>query len=275
MTMQSNTSATSPNSTMASWPRAFDKRIDVLMYHSISDEPGPTSIPPDVFRGQMTALRDCGYNAVSVSDLASWHSGQKELSPRSFVITFDDGFADFADHAFSDLQTNNWSATIFIPVAHMGTRESWAGANTHPRQLLTWRQAEALAKEGIEFGSHSLSHSDLTTLESAELRQELCQSRTEIEQRLQRTPTSFAPPYGRSNRSVREEISKWYGSSVGTRLQRAGRLCDLYDVPRIEMHYFRNLHRWRAYLERRAETYFLSRRVLRNVKAFTKMNWVR
>ena len=253
--------------------RSDDSRINVLMYHSISNEPGPTSIPAEVFRGQMEILRDCEYNSVSVSDLASWHAGELELPPRSFVVTFDDGFADFADHAFPELQANNFSATIYIPAAKMGAQEDWAGANAIRRNLLTWRQVADFAKEGIDFGSHSLTHCDLTTLETTELRQELSQSLSEIEQRLQTTPISFAPPYGRSNQRVREEINNWYRVSVGTRLQHADRNCDLLDVPRIEMHYFRDLRRWRAYLEGRANSYLLARRIGRGVKSLASMNW--
>lgn len=242
-------------------------RINVLMYHSISAEPGPTNIPPDVFRNQLRILGECGYHTVSLADLAAWHAGEMDLAPRSFVMTFDDGFANFAEDAFPELAANSWTATVFLPVAHMGARENWRGANNVPRQLLTWHQAAELLKEGVDFGSHSMTHANLTGLGADELHWELRQSRHEMEQRLQKTPVSFAPPYGQSNQRVREEIGRWYRLSVGTRLQRAGRSCDLLDVPRIEMHYFRDPHRWRAYLEGRAEWHFLARRSLRAIRA--------
>ena len=241
--------------------------INVLMYHSISHEPGPTSIPPDVFREQMATLRDCGYNSVKLSDLASWHSGETILPPRSCVITFDDGFADFADDAMPVLEANKLTATVFLPAAQMGSHENWDGPNGLSRRLMTWQQAAELANQGVEFGSHSMTHADLTTLGPEELHWELHQSRSEMEQHLQTTPVSFAPPYGRSSSSVRAAISKCYRISVGTRLQRASRQCDLFDVPRVEMHYFRNPDRWRAYLEGRGEWFFLARRVLRRIRA--------
>lgn len=245
-------------------------RINVLMYHSISDRCGPTAIPLKVFRDQLRVLGDCGYNAVSLSDLAAWHRGDMALPPRSVVITFDDGFADFADCAFPELQGNNWNATVFLPVAHVGKQGSWRGADETAGDLLTWDQAKELADKGIDFGSHSMTHRDLTTLESEQLRWEIRQSRNEIEQRLHKAPISFAPPYGRSDPEVQEEIGKWYRLAVGTRLQRACRLCNPLDVPRIEMHYFRNLDRWRAYLEGRAEGFFLARRALRGIRALVQ-----
>jgi peptidoglycan/xylan/chitin deacetylase (PgdA/CDA1 family) len=243
-----------------------DAPINVLMYHSISDEPGPTSIPPETFRGQMETLAACGYRAVSLAEFAAWHGGEAELPPRPVVITFDDGFADFAERAFPVLRARGWGATVFLPSGRIGGREDWVGANAPARRLLTWEQVADLAGEGIDFGGHSVTHADLTALSPDERDREIRQCRDEIEQRLRVAPVAFAPPYGRSNEPVRDGIRKWYAVSVGTRLGRATRRCDLFDVPRIEMHYFRDLPRWRAYLEGRADWYLEARRAARGVR---------
>ncbi len=243
--------------------------INVLMYHSISDAPGPTSIPPAVFRGQMDTLAACGYGAVPLSDLADWLGGARELPPRSAVITFDDGFADFAEHAAPVLRARGWTATVFLPTGKMGGSEDWKGANAAPpRALMSWDQVRKVAGDGMEFGGHSVTHPDLTGLGPEDLEREIRQSREEIGRQVGRLPAGFAPPYGASNPAVRREIRKWYDVSVGTRLERAGRHSDRYDVPRIEMHYFRDLARWRDYLEGRAEWYFRLRRSLRAVRTF-------
>ena len=78
-------------------------------------------------------------------------------------------------------------------------------------------------------------------------------------------PTAFAPPYGASNPAVRSAIGRWFGCSVGTTFARANRADDVLDIPRIEMHYFRDPARWRAFLDGRAEWYFGVRRVLRGL----------
>ncbi len=241
--------------------------VNVLMYHSISDEPGPTSIAPQTFHGQVRALADAGYTVVQLSSVARWIGGGAPLPARSIAITFDDGFADFALHAVDPLRALGWSATVFLPSGKMGGLEDWRGANTHPpRSLMTWDQVSALAEQGFEFGGHSVTHRDLTTLTSAELDAELSESRDEITRRLGRAPIAFAPPYGASNPGVRRRIASYYGHSVGTRLARSTMGDDPFDIPRIEMYYFRDLDRWRAYLDGRGEWHLRARKLLRGVR---------
>ena len=240
--------------------------VTVLMYHAISDAPGSTNIDAAMFRGQMDLLAARGYKPVSLRDLAAWHEGSAGLPARATVITFDDGFADFAEHAAPVLLARNWSATVFLPTGRLGGKEDWDGADEPARPLMTWAQVEHLARSGIDFGAHSVSHTDLTTLSAAQMEWEISQSSKDIERHLGQAPVGFAPPYGRSSAAVRASIGKWFRVSVGTRLQRATRDSDLLDLPRIEMHYFRDLERWDAFLDGRAEFYFELRRALRRMR---------
>jgi peptidoglycan/xylan/chitin deacetylase (PgdA/CDA1 family) len=236
------------------------------MYHSISSEPGPTSIPADVFGWQLQALADLGFTVVSLSKYAAWQEGSIELPERSVILTFDDGFEDFATAAFPLLARHGFSATVFLPTAKLGGHEDWRGANSPPRRLMSWSQVQELASRGIEFGGHGVTHSDLTLLPAAEASREIRESQEQIAARLGRKPETFAPPYGHSNAAVRAEIAKWCGVSVGTRLARAERSDDRWDAPRIEMHYFRNELLWRAYLQGRGRGYLRLRQVARGVR---------
>jgi len=236
------------------------------MYHSISRTSGPTSIPPETFLAQIEILAACEYRTISLAAFKDWQAGKTQVPPQSVVITFDDGFADFADCAFQILKAHAFTATVFLPSGKMGGVEDWDGKDSLRRPLMSWSQVVGLAGENIEFGGHSVTHRDLTKLSAGELEREVLQCRDHIEQKLGYPPVCFAPPYGRANARERREIQNAFGISVGTRLDRADESCDRYDVPRIEMHYFRDLKRWRDYLKGRADWYLTMRRLVRGVR---------
>ncbi len=58
------------------------------------------------------------------------------------------------------------------------------------------------AREGIEFGAHSRTHRDLTTLGHAELREEILGARDDLERLNGAPPISFAYPFGFFNDEV-------------------------------------------------------------------------
>jgi len=242
--------------------------VDVLMYHSISDGSGPTCLPPWAFRAQLDALAARGYRTITMSVLAGWLRGGERLPPRTVAITFDDGFADFALAALPELQARGMTATVYLPAGKIGGREDWRGRlHDAPRRLLDWEQVTYLAGLGIEFGSHGMTHADLTRLAPEALAHELEGSQQMLRARLgPQAARTFAAPYGRSNAMVRKAISRSYDLAVGTSLARAGRQCDPFDVPRLEMHYFRDPRRWDKYLDGRGEGYLLLRRCLRRCR---------
>ena len=79
-------------------------QVSILMYHSISRGSSPTCISPQEFRDQLAVLSDQGYRAISMSELAAWHRGDVQLNGPSVVLTFDDGFEDFASVVVPELE---------------------------------------------------------------------------------------------------------------------------------------------------------------------------
>lgn len=238
--------------------------INVLMYHSIADGAGPTSIAPGVFARQMRALADSGCTVVPFSAVGAWLRERVALPYRPVAITFDDGFADFVPAA-RVLQQHGFHATVFLPTARMGQLEDWSGTGSVPRPLMTWDDVRALARDGVEFGGHSLTHPDLTSLAPDAVEREVRGSRDEIEERLGRPPATFAAPYGASSPAVRQVIARWYAAAAGTDFDRVTPGSDAFDIPRIEMYYFRDGARFGAFLDGRAEWYFRARQAARTI----------
>jgi peptidoglycan/xylan/chitin deacetylase (PgdA/CDA1 family) len=238
--------------------------LAVLAFHSISAEPGPTSIPAATFRMQLATLADEGFRSMSCADFLYWRDGRIDAAKR-VLITFDDGYADFASAAFPALREHGFSAIVFVPTGKLGGREDWAGANASPRSLMDWPTVAALAGAGIEFGGHGVTHTDLTRLTPERRRAEIETSARALAERLGARPRTFAAPYGRVNAATLADIARAYDAAFGTRFAIADRRGARFDVPRVEMHYFRNARNWRAFLRGR-RSYFLGRRALRAVK---------
>ncbi len=234
-------------------------QIDILMYHSISDAGGPTSIAPDIFAAQMQALAASGLPVVSLDALAD----PGRLAERSVVITFDDGFTDFDQVAWPILRDYNFRPIVYLPTGCIGGVENWVGCNTPVRPIMDWNRVESLAAEGVEFGAHSITHPDLTSLDSDALEHEVARSGLDITARLGQPIHHFAPPYGSSSGAVRRCTARHYATSVGTRLGVATPNSDIHDLPRLEMFYYTGISRWQAHLAGRGAAYLTARRTLR------------
>lgn len=245
-------------------------RAIVLTFHSVSEGGGPTSIPPSVFERQMAVLAELGYSALKLEELLGWLDGEPVRLDRRVLITFDDGFCDFRQNALPILRTHGFSALMFLPTGKLGGRDDWPGGEGRP--LMSWRDVAALAQEDVEFGAHGVRHLNLDLLDPDARRAEITRSGQELEARLGRPVRSFAAPYGRAGPATRAEIAVHYRAAFGTRLGLASRRDDRFDLPRIEMHYFRAPARWRSFLQG-SLGYLQARRMLRGAREGLGGGW--
>ena len=132
---------------------------------------------------------------------------------------------------------------------------------------MSWATAIELSRRGVVFGAHAMTHPALTQLNDEELELELSASADAIESALGVRPKCFAPPYGLSDSRVQAAIKKHYRVSFGVRLGEAGRDSPRYDVPRIEMHYYRDAVTWRNFLEGHGGLYLRARQAMRGLKS--------
>lgn len=188
--------------------------VPVLVYHRIAaDGPAalaPYRVAPRRFADQLALLRRHGCQPLSSAALR-WHIGARTPMPdRSVLITFDDGYRDFADCAWPLLRAAGFTAEVFIPTAAIGGAADWDAAHGPPAPLLDWATVTALAQEGVVFGSHFATHLDGTTLSTADLADQLAQSRAAIEARLGSVPLACAAPYG----AVDERFA-WLAAGAG------------------------------------------------------------
>jgi len=180
-------------------------RIPILMYHSISDEPESghpyfwTNTPPKRFAEQMRSLKENDYEVISLPDAAeiletaSIHTDQStDGIPRKYaVVTFDDGFADFRTAAFPILGEYGFCATVFLPTGIISDEPlSFQG-----KKCLRWSEVCELARSGIRFGSHTVTHPKLKSFPWDQVEKELRESKDVIEDRVGTDVDSFSYPY--------------------------------------------------------------------------------
>src|SRR5205085_263883 len=112
------------------------------------------------------------------------------------MITFDDGYADFVDHAAPLLRRHGFTAMVFLVSDRIGSTNEWDTVYGETLPLLDWEVVRSLQAEGIDFGSHTATHPKLTGLSPAQVVRELARSRATLEQRLERRVTAVAYPHG-------------------------------------------------------------------------------
>jgi peptidoglycan/xylan/chitin deacetylase (PgdA/CDA1 family) len=198
---RSSTVGTGVLSTAAPARRSRD-RPWLLMYHSVDDaakDPFRVTVSPERLERQLDWLRRRGLRGVGVGQLL----GARQVGrARGMVgLTFDDGYADFLEHAVPLLHRYGCTATVFVLPGHLGGANVW-DAEGPAKPLLTADGIRAAAEAGMEIGSHGMLHLDLTATGDEMLHRETAGSRARIAELTGRPPQGFCYPYGRVDARV-------------------------------------------------------------------------
>lgn len=211
--------------------------VPILMYHSVAEHPSSEtrrlSVTPDSLEEQVAFLVEHGFTGLTFSDLADAFETGRRLPKRPVVLTFDDGYADFASDALPILGRHDFPATVFVTTGWMAD----AGPNAAGRSLdkmLTRTQVRELAAAGIEIGAHTHSHPELDQLPDVMLRRELGESRVLLEDCIGASVRALAYPFGYSTRRVRIATrSIGFRCAAAVRNIRATSSDDLFMLPRL------------------------------------------
>ncbi|MFF5100922.1 polysaccharide deacetylase family protein [Streptomyces sp. NPDC000134] len=222
------------------------------MYHSVGDrseDPYRVTVTPARLDAQLGWLRRRGLRGVSVAALLA---ARARGAGRGLVgLTFDDGYADFVTHALPLLRKWDCGATLFVLPGRLGGDNAWDRLG--PRKpLLTADGIRLAAAEGVEIGSHGLTHVDLTGADDAVLRAETAGSRARLTELTGTAVAGFCYPYGTVDRRAAEAVRQagyGYGCAIDP-----GALTGPYALPRVHVGeddtavrllLKRGLHRWR------------------------------
>jgi hypothetical protein len=168
-------------------------KLPTLMYHHIQDPAGQTSpsVSPEFFQPQMEYLQTKGYTTVSPQQLINFFSSGTPLPAKPVMITFDDGYADFASNAVPILNQFSHKAVMFLST----------GLVNNP-DYLTWDQIAGINSSNISFGNHTWSHKNTQSSDET-IEAEIGVAQTQLEEKGLGSPKTFAYPYGIVGRGVK------------------------------------------------------------------------
>lgn len=187
------------------WQGSSD-HLPILLYHSVaaggSEALADYRVTPTAFEQQLRYLHDQGYRSISPNDCYSWFYEFAHIPRGALLITFDDGYVDFKEHAWPLLQHYGFSAHLFLVADLVGKSNQWDHHYGEVKPLMNWNQIRQLQSDGVTFGAHSLTHATLSSLGLKQITNELKKSQRIIEHELGEPIKTFAYPYGAFNKRV-------------------------------------------------------------------------
>lgn len=210
-------------------------KIPVLMYHHIrpySADLSPMaislSVDPEKFATQLDYIQNLGYTTTNFKKLAS-----NDLPTKPIILTFDDGYEDFYTNALPELKKHHMTAVTYIITKQIDT-------DTY----MSLRQILELQDYGIEIGSHTLHHYDLSTLSDKDQQAEIIESKKILENLLEQPVVSFCYPYGKYNKTSKDLVEKAGYKFALTVNGGISNFSHLLDLERLRVNYDTNIQRY-------------------------------
>jgi peptidoglycan/xylan/chitin deacetylase (PgdA/CDA1 family) len=201
----------------------------VLMYHSVApyeQDPYLVTVCPERFEQQLRWLHRQGLRGTSMRELLA--ARRAGIAQGLVGLTFDDGYADFREHALPALARFGFTATVFVITDLLGGYNSWEVAG--PRKaLMTAAEIRDVAQRGMEIGSHGRRHVSLTSTD--DLIAEVLDSRILLAELTGQEITGFCYPYGHLD-SLAVDAVHAAGYHYGCAIWRSP-LTGLLALPRI------------------------------------------
>lgn len=204
-----------------------------LAYHGVQrlglrDDPHRLFVAPNLLRRHVERLRAWGYELTTFSELA--RRVRTSGGSATAALTFDDGFADNATVLGPMLTALGAPATVFVIAGWLGRPHPDAPS----ARLMTADEVRELARAGIEIGSHTMWHRDLTTLDHETAKADVAQSRQVLQDLVDQPIDVAAHPHGNAS-DVSRRACRDAGIVAACRTAGEGSWDDPWDLPREAM----------------------------------------
>lgn len=174
------------------------------------------------FRNHLDALDEADAQVLPLEEAVT-RLRAGTLPPRAVALTFDDGYASVLETAWPMLKERGLPATLFVVTGSLvGPMRFWwddGEVDDARTRLATPDELVEAAGQGLDLGSHTVTHPWLPGLEPALLDQELVESRERLEDLLGRQVRSLAYPTGGWSDTVRDAAAR-AGYTTGVTVDR-------------------------------------------------------
>jgi len=159
--------------------------VPILLYHEVhADSARPKdnfSVSETEFKRQVGYLRNNGYVGVSLARFLK----KDEDKRKKVILTFDDGDISNDTIAAPFLKEAGFTATFFITVNDIGKEGR-----------MPWEKIYELSRQGMDVGSHAMTHTFLPSMSSYTLLNELLLSKQILEKYIRRHVDFLSVPHG-------------------------------------------------------------------------------
>jgi peptidoglycan/xylan/chitin deacetylase (PgdA/CDA1 family) len=185
--------------------------LTLVGWHRIGRGGDGLSTPLADFRRHLDVLEQWGARVLPLEEAVGLLATDS-LPRRAVALTFDDGYASVLEHAWPELRARGWPATLFAVSGYLDGRRRFpwdiAAEDVASTVVADAGALRCAADEGLDIGSHTVTHRWLPHLTPADVDRELVGSRHHLEDLLGREVTTFAYPMGGWSHQVREHIAR-------------------------------------------------------------------
>jgi peptidoglycan/xylan/chitin deacetylase (PgdA/CDA1 family) len=213
-------------------------RTRVLMYHRVVNQPDcrcPWTVKASLFRGHLELLQRHGYSTITLCEYVAALENGLALPAKPVILTFDDGYVDFAEVVVPILQEYGMKAVVFAVADSPTHTNYWSdGGREETARLMENHHLQRVRQAGCEVGSHTLSHRPLPELCDAEKWREVSESRTRLEEIVGAPVVSFSYPFGLLDETTKQLVIKaGYKSACAAWTGPVAFTKDRYEIRRI------------------------------------------
>jgi peptidoglycan/xylan/chitin deacetylase (PgdA/CDA1 family) len=178
-------------------------RISILMYHQVGRFEAMRAHRANYcdtgsFSAQMALIRQLGWRVLDLDQALACLRGDVPTPARVVVLTFDDAYDNFAEHALPVLLRHGFPATVYAISGWLGRSMAWAGdAPERPvPTLMSAARLREIRAAGIAVGSHGATHLKLGEVPPEVQARELCDSKAALEDLLGEPIRHLCYPFG-------------------------------------------------------------------------------